>query len=174
MRLHDDLSCPSVGLKLFSRSLPDLRKVFPTSGESSPVQVEKALTTWRKRGIQVHPSGYFCLCSRRPRFTFSAPESCKAAQRPVFWLLDHPSLQAFPTLVAHGPNRSLRPVFRLFLAVHESVAWVCSSSPVTATGSRRIFTGFPQLLRAICLLEPSMLPTSGSHQIPTSYVDRVE
>ena len=104
------------------------------------------------------------LLSRRRRV-------CKAARRPVFWLPDQPSLQAFPVLVARRPDRSVCPAtLSCFRVGSEPVAWVCSSSPVTATGSRRICTDFPRLLRTTCPSKPSMLSVSGLHRIPTSYM----
>ena len=86
------------------------------------------IRSFEKRSKSSQRDAAGCRASRLPsRPTLPASERRSAARGSVFWLPDQSMLRAFPAPKwASGLMRIVR-----------------RSSPVTATGSRRIFTGFP-------------------------------
>ena len=88
-----------------------------------------------------------CFARHPSRPTPSAPESRSAARGSVFWLPDHPMLHAFPAADAASGSR-FGSDLRLMILLLKSPYEQCRSSSVTATGSRRIYTGFPQVVQA--------------------------
>lgn len=109
--------------------------------------------------------------------TLPAPERRSAVGGPVFWLPDQPILRAFPVpgrrlpLCLPHARRMARWQAREVARRLRTSGTMRRSSPVTATGSRRIHTGFPQdedaphprptpLPRATCTRERGHPPPS--------------